>query len=211
MTDEDYFPTSGELVTVSGETKEVEKQHLRPPELLKKFNYDPSQYVLYETDRDERIPEGKKLNLAEKTVFDAIPEDTAYGNTLVDPFLEAEVESLESYYEVDIDTEAENRFTHVIVRNFPIPADTYNKQKTDTMIRVPENYPVAAPDWVYVDTDLRLEGGQSLQKSHGERVDGWQALSWHINTLAGIEWEPYETDLKWYLETVVEGRLRQGD
>lgn len=204
--------TDKQLVTVSQETKEVDQQYIKPAELLKKYEFDPGQYVLYRTENDERVPEGEKIDLTEENVFDAIPEDTAYGDELIDPFLQDHIETLENQYEVDVDTGAESKFTHVIVRDFPIPSNAYNMETTDTMIRVHENYPIKPLDWVYVETDLRLKRGGSLKNSHGQRrVSGWQALSWHISSMSGVEWEPYETDLKWYLENVVTGRLRQGN
>lgn len=209
--DEDDEETDDYEVTVSGETKVLDQQHIEPIELLRTFEYDPNQYVLYPPDEDERVPKDSEINLAEENVFDAIPVDTAYGSTQLDDVLAADLETLRGNHDVDVDTEAEAQFTHVIVRDYRIPSDAYNTNTTDVMIRVHENYPQKAPDWVYVDEDLRLEGGGELRKSRDDQVRGWLALSWHINKLDGIEWEPYETDLKWYLETVANGRLRQGD
>jgi hypothetical protein len=198
-------------VTVSGETKVLDQQRIKPIELLRTFDYDPNQYVLYPPDEDERVPKDSEIDLAEENVFDAIPVDTAYGSTQLDDVISVDIEILREKHDVDIDTDAESQFTHVIVRDYAIPSDAYNKQTTDVMIRVHENYPQKAPDWVYVDKNLQLEGGGQLRKSRDDQVRGWLALSWHINRLDGIEWEPYETDLEWYLETVVKGRLRQGD
>lgn len=198
-------------VTVSGETKLLDQQYIKPIELLRTFDYDPNQYVLYPPDEDERVPKDSEINLAEENVFDAIPVDTAYGSTQLDDVISVDIEILREKHDVDIDTDAESQFTHVIVRDYSIPSDAYNKQTTDVMIRVHENYPQKAPDWVYVDKNLQLEGGGQLRKSRDDQVRDWLALSWHINRLDGIEWEPYETDLEWYLETVVKGRLRQGD
>lgn len=209
--DEEDEETDGYEVTVSGETKVLDQQRIEPIELLRTFEYDPNQYVLYPPDEDERVPKDSEINLAEENVFDAIPVDTAYGSTQLDGVLAANIEALRENHDVDVDTEAEAQFTHVIVRDYQIPSDAYNKETTDVMIRVHENYPQKAPDWVYVDEDLHLDDGGELRKSRDDQVRGWLALSWHINKLAGIEWEPYETDLEWYLETVANGRLRQGD
>ena len=198
-------------VTVSGEAKMLDQQRIKPIELLRTFDYDPNQYVLYPPDEDERVPKDSEIDLAEENVFDAIPVDTAYGSTQLDDVISVDIEILRKKHDVDIDTNAESQFTHVIVRDYAIPSNAYNKQTTDVMIRVHENYPQKAPDWVYVDENLQLKGGGQLRKSRDDQVRGWLALSWHINRLDGIEWEPYETDLEWYLETVVKGRLRQGD
>jgi len=208
--DDDEEP-DGYEVTVSGETKVLDQQLIEPIELLRTFDYDPNQYVLYPPDDDERVPKDSEINLAEDNVFDAIPVDTAYGSMQLDDVLAADIDILREKHDVDVDTEAEAQFTHVIVRDYAIPSDAYNKQTTDVMIRVHENYPQKAPDWVYVDEDLQLKRGGELRKSRDDQVRGWLALSWHINKLDGIDWEPYETDLEWYLETIVNSRLRQGD
>lgn len=209
--EEDDEEIDGYKVTVSGETEVLDEQHIEPIELLRTFDYDPNQYVLYPPDEDERIPKDSEIDLEEANVFDAIPVDTAYGSTQLDDVLSADIETLRENHEVDVDTEAEAQFTHVVVRDYQIPSDAYNKQTTDVMIRVHENYPQKAPDWVYVDEDLRLEDGGEVRKSRNDQVRGWLALSWHVNKLGGVEWEPYETGLEWYLETIVTGRLRQGD
>lgn len=209
--EEDDEDVDGYEVTVSSETKVLDQRLIEPIELLREFDYDPNQYVLYPPDEDERVPKDSEINLAENNVFDAIPVDTAYGSTQIDDVLQADIDELQDDYEVDVKSDAEAQFTHVIVREFSIPSDAYNKQTTDVMIRVHENYPQKAPDWVYVDEDLRLDGGGELRKSRDDQVRGWLALSWHINKLDGVEWEPYETGLKWYLETIVKSRLRQGD
>ena len=201
----------GYEVTVSGETKVLDQRTISPVDLLREFEYDPNQYVLYPPDEDERIPKGAELDLAERNEFDAIPADTAYGSTQLDEVLEGHIDDLRGGHEVDVDTEAEAQYTHVIIRDYPIPSEAYNKETTDVMIRVHQNYPQKAPDWVYVDEDLQLANGGQLQKAKTNQVRGWLALSWHINKLDGVQWKPYETDLRWYLDTIVSGRLRQGN
>ncbi|WP_276278793.1 E2/UBC family protein [Haloarcula regularis] len=162
--DEDDEETDGYEVTVSGETKVLDQQYIEPIELLRTFEYDPNQYVLYPPDEDDRVPKDSDINLAEENVFDAIPVDTAYGSTQLDDVLAADIEVLRENHEVDVDTEAEAQFVHVTVRDYQIPSDAYSADTTDVMIRVHENYPQKAPDWVYVDEDLRLEGGGELSE-----------------------------------------------
>lgn len=201
----------GYEVTVSGETKVLDQRTISPIDLLREFEYDPNQYVLYPPNDDERIAKSAELDLAEQNEFDAIPADTAYGSTQLDEVLESHIGGLREDHEVDVDTEAEAQFTHVIIRDYPIPSEAYNKETTDVMIRVHQNYPQKAPDWVYVDEDLQLANGGKLQKAKTNQVRGWLALSWHINKLDGVQWKPYETDLRWYLDTIVSGRLRQSN
>ena len=211
LIDEEEDDNEGYEVTVSGETKVLDQRTISPVDLLREFDYDPNQYVLYPPNEDERIPKNAELDLADQNEFDAIPVDTAYGSTQLDDVLRAHIEALREDYEVDVDAEAEAQFTHVIIRDYSIPSKAYNKDRTNVMIRVHQNYPQKAPDWVYVDEDLELANGGQPQKANADQVRGWLALSWHINQLNGVEWEPYETDLRWYLDTIVSGRLRQGN
>lgn len=164
--DDEDDDIEGYEVTVSGETKVLNQRTISPVDLLREFEYDPNQYVLYPIDEDERIPKGEDLDLAERNEFDAIPADTAYGSTQLDEVVEKHVDELREDYEVDVDAEAEAQFTHVIIRDYPIPSEAYNKETTDVMIRVHQNYPQKAPDWVYVDEDFQLANGGQPQKAN---------------------------------------------
>ena len=48
--EEDDSESDGYEVTVSGETKRLEERYIDPIDLLREFEYDPNQYVLYPPD-----------------------------------------------------------------------------------------------------------------------------------------------------------------
>lgn len=129
--------------------------------------------------------------------------------------VEQEVEDLRSDYTVDVEEDADQnpeKFTHVIVRDWPIPSDEYNKDMTDVMIRVPDGYPNKPPDWIHVDEDLTLSNGEQLRNAKPNRIPNWLSLSYHPKQVKDdFEWQPYEHDLRWYLEVIVAMRFRQED
>lgn len=132
--------------------------------------------------------------------------------------IEFEVADLRERYEVDVDGGAEPTFMHVIVRDWPIPSDAYTKETTDTLIRVPQKYPNQAPDWIFVEPDLRVvETGERPKDSYHDNTDGqvklngWLALSYHVTRLDNFQWQPYETDLLWYVDVFTAMRFRNGD
>jgi hypothetical protein len=219
------------VVQVSHETFVPDEFVMTPSEILEAAGFDKADYLLYHgADADEEEPhieKGTQVDLREHHIFSAIPDETGYGGATSDDSeggglptgLAAEVEELRKDYDVDVDSDAEAGFYHVIVRDYPVPVAAYNKESTDTLIRVPENYPEQAPDWVYVDEDFRVAGGDLPRKAQTPKtnpnntpvLDDWVSLSWHISNLPSVTWQPYQHDLRWYLETIVRGRLEQGD
>lgn len=218
------------VVHVSHETFVPEKFVMTPSEILEAAGFDKADYLLYHgadaEEEDPHIEKGTSVDLREHSVFSAIPDETGYGGAVsgdseddsLPTGLAAEVEDLREDYDVDVEPDAEAGFYHVVIRDYPVPVNAYNKGSTDTLIRVPENYPEQAPDWVYVDKDFRVANGDLPRKAQTPEtnpnnnpvLEGWVSLSWHISNLS-ITWKPYQHDLRWYLETIVRGRLEQGD
>ncbi|WP_273837158.1 E2/UBC family protein [Halococcus sp. PRR34] len=225
------------IVKVSHRTFVPDEYVMEPDEILEEAGFDRADYLLYygvdAEEEDPHIEKETEVDLREHHVFTAIPDETGYGGTAPDEEaddnskpnadlpagLAHEVADLREDYDVDVDTEAEGQYVWVIVRDYPVPSDTYNKNQTDTLIRVPENYPEQPPDWVYVDEDFRLANGNVPKNgnryednpSARDILEGWMSLSWHIRSLSGVKWIPYETGLRWYLDTIVRGRLRTGE
>jgi hypothetical protein len=216
----------GELiVVVNEEEKDAPERFMTPLEIVRLFDYDPDNVVLYKArdiqdgsqEGDQFLPRDEDIDLRDLNRFACLPSETPYGATADDQTDEIEndalrqdIERLREEYAVDVQDDAKGNFTQVIVRDWPIPSDAYNKDRTDVMIRVPQGYPQQHPDWVYVEEDLKLASGGWPKKHNRDRVPGWLALSWHINKLEHVSWVPYETDLKWYLDTFCDHRLRQG-
>jgi hypothetical protein len=225
------------VVKVSHKTFVPDKYVMGPSAILEEADFDRADYLLYygadAKEEDPHIEKGTEVDLREHHVFTAIPDETGYGGTAPDKEtddgnepdvdlpagLAHEIADLREDYDVDVDTEAEAQYVWVIVRDYPVPSDAYNKDRTDTLIRVPENYPEQPADWVYVDEDFRLANGEVPKNgnryednpSANDILEGWMSLSWHIRSLNGVEWVPYETGIRWYLDTIVRGRLRTGE
>jgi archaellum component FlaC len=218
------------VVHVGSETFVPDEYIMIPREILREVDKDPNDYLLYygpdADEGDDEITRRTEIDLREHNVFSLIPDEVGYGASSDTPEdgadlpagLAAEIKNLREDYEVDVDTAAEPNFTHVIVRDFPVPSDAYNRDEADVMIRVPSAYPEQAPDWVYVEEGFRLENGDLPKKARTPEtnngsavIEGWVSFSWHINNLQSENWIPYESDLRYYLESIIQGRLAQGD
>jgi len=225
---EDQSKESDELIIeVNEEEKEAPERFMTPLEIVRFFDYDPDNVVLYKArdiekdgsrEDDQFLPRDEEIDLRELNRFACLPSETPYGaaadgpvDALDNDALVTDIGRLREEYEVDIEDDSKGNYTQVIVRNWPIPSDAYTHDRTDVMIRVPRGYPQKPPDWVYVEPDLQLEDGGYPRKHNKDRVSGWLALSWHVNKLDEVSWVPYETDLKWYLDTFCDLRLRQGE
>lgn len=228
------------LVEVNQRTFVPEEFVMEPSEILQTAGFDQADYLLYHgpdaEEDDPHIEKDTEVDLRDHHVFTAIPDETGYGGATsgdqddgdqdddlaeLSTGLAHEVRDLRDDYDVDVivNPEDDESYTYIIIRDIDIPSDGFNNDTTDTLIRVPDNYPNQAPDWVYVDEDLRLADGSmpkkgNLHENHRSQqsiLEGWLSLSWHISKLDGVEWVPYQTDLRWYLDTIVRGRLRTGE
>lgn len=221
----DDEPTGELFIEVNEERKEAPDRFMAPLEIVRLFDYDPDNVVLYKArdiedgsrEGDQFLPRDEDIDLRDLNRFACLPSETPYGAATDNPIDELEndtlrqdVERLREEYEVEVQDDPGGNYTQVIVRDWPIPSDAYNKEETDVMIRVPHGYPQKHPDWVYVEEDLRVDSGGRPRKHNQNRVPEWLALSWHVNKLQDVSWVPYETDLKWYLDTFCDHRLRQG-
>ncbi len=79
----------------------------------------------------------------------------------------------------------------LVMKNFEVSADIYDRAQTDLMIRIPQGYPMAALDMFYVDPPLKLKNGSYPQaatvfEDHAGRK--WQRFSRHLND-ANSPWQ----------------------
>jgi hypothetical protein len=215
------------VIEVNEEEKEPPERFMTPLEIVRLFEYDPDNVVLYKAraieedgsrEGDQYLPRDQEIDLRKLNRFACLPSETPYGaaaddslDDLENEALATDINRLREEYEVDVEDDPKGNFTQVIVRDWPIPSDAYTKDRTDVMIRVPHGYPQQHPDWVYVEENLKLQSGGWPRKHNRDRAKGWLALSWHVNKLNEVTWVPYETDLKWYLDTFCDLRLRQGE
>ncbi len=71
----------------------------------------------------------------------------------------------------------------LVIRNYPLHPERYEPARTDLMIRIPAQYPLAQLDMFYVAPEVRLKGGSYPQNAEvfeeflGRR---WQRFSRHL-------------------------------
>lgn len=83
----------------------------------------------------------------------------------------------------------------LVVKNYPVNGDQFDRSATDLMIRIPAQYNNAALDMFYADPPLRLKSGAYPPAAeHFETHSGrnWQRFSRHFNTpwRAGVDGLP---------------------
>jgi hypothetical protein len=80
------------------------------------------------------------------------------------------------------------QFDWVLIPEYELPRNRYNKSHTVLMFRIPPGYPSTGPDDFFVDNDLRLVGGGTAggfnsgsQSSSGPApiAGDWGWFSWH--------------------------------
>jgi len=115
------------------------------------------------------------------------------------PQLSQELDLLRSQgYTIDV-CEENNSFC-VCFKDYALPKDAWNKEKTDLLIIVQIAYPNAQLDMFWVTPDLLLANGQKpqagdVQESHCGRQ--WQRFSWHPQ-----KWNPARDNIITYLELI---------
>jgi len=76
----------------------------------------------------------------------------------------------------------------VHIRDYPLPAGRYNRERTQLLFLVPVGYPNTGPDCFFVDSDLRLADGSMPPgfNAGGDSSSGpsplpgsWGWFSWH--------------------------------
>jgi hypothetical protein len=85
----------------------------------------------------------------------------------------------------------------VLIPDYPLPPDRYNKERTKLLFVIPPGYPNTGPDDFFVDADLRLkDGGQPPGLNPGSNSSSgpaplpgeWAWFSWHP-----ASWRPAAT------------------
>ncbi|MBI4167595.1 MAG: hypothetical protein HY515_01420 [Candidatus Aenigmarchaeota archaeon] len=85
----------------------------------------------------------------------------------------------------------------VLIPDYPLPPNRYNKERTQLLFTIPAGYPNTGPDDFFVDGDLRLSGGAeppglrigSNSSSGPAPIPGnWAWFSWHP-----VRWKPTAT------------------
>ena len=120
------------------------------------------------------------------------------------PLLQEHIKSLEEEghkIEVNINSEI-----HIVFKDYKIPSNIWNRDKTDLLVITHPTYPNAKMDMFWVDPPISLKSGKKAQAAEAiENKIGknWQRFSWHIGS-----WNPAHDNLITYLD-VVNDRLRR--
>jgi hypothetical protein len=100
-------------------------------------------------------------------------------------------------------------FVNVIIRNFRLSAK-YALSKTDLLLRLPPNFPMAKPDMFWTFPHVRLAGGSFPPQADVLDVilEGrqWQRWSRH---LADTQWRPGRDNLRVFLG-IIRQELQEG-
>lgn len=109
------------------------------------------------------------------------------------------------------DVTEENMKIYIIYRNYPLPADIYNTDKTDLLIFTTPHYPNAGFDMFWVKPDVMLKNntpprnGEALEPHLGQQ---WRRFSYHPYQNKG--WNPSEDSVISFM-AYVQQRLQKGD
>ncbi len=84
--------------------------------------------------------------------------------------------------QVCFEAEQVGALVHVVVHEYALPQG-YRPSVVDLLLRLPVNFPLAAPDMFWTDPEVRLSsGGYPAASSHFEEYGGrrWQRWSRHF-------------------------------
>lgn len=95
----------------------------------------------------------------------------------------------------------------MVFKNYPIPANIWDRDKVDLLVITHPTYPNAKMDMFWVDPAISLKSGAQAKAVSPENKCGktWQRFSWHVNT-----WNPAHDNVITYLN-VVNDRLRRNE
>ena len=91
----------------------------------------------------------------------------------------------------------------LVLSDFAVAADLYDRDKTDLMIRIPAQYNIAGLDMFYVSPELKLSATGSYPdrashfETHIERR--WQRFSRHLTT---TPWRPGVDGLRMFMALI---------
>lgn len=107
-------------------------------------------------------------------------------------------------YTVEEVTEGGSVMTHLVIHDYELPAG-FNISKTKLLLRLPTDFPDAAPDMFWVEPEVRLTATNSYpaQADQFQEWPGfsgrWQRFSRHFQ---GQAWRPGVDDLQTWLGAI---------
>jgi hypothetical protein len=115
------------------------------------------------------------------------------------PLLSEDLARLAALVGCEVELLRQDELLGVVLREFELPPDIYNKTCSDVLLQTTTQYPASAMDMFWVEPELTLKdgripaGGESLENHFGSL---WRRYSWHRNT----PWEPGRDDLLGHFE-----------
>ena len=100
---------------------------------------------------------------------------------------------------------------NILFKEFPLPLDLYNHEKTDLLIFTTPHYPNAGFDMFWTDEDLRLKNDSiPKQAEHVEVLLGKSRRRFSYHPYQKIPWNPADDNIESFVG-YVQQRLRNGD
>lgn len=119
------------------------------------------------------------------------------------PLLEEHIVQLRSQgYNIEVKEDSE---ICIIFKDYPVPSNIWNCDKTDLLVVTHPTYPNAKMDMFWVNPPITLKSGAQAQAVSPETRCGgsWLRFSWHVQS-----WNPAHDNLITYLN-VVDDRLKR--
>ena len=124
----------------------------------------------------------------------------------IPPLLQEHIKILEREgHKIEIHVDFE---IHIIFKDYKIPAQIWDRHKTDLLVITHPTYPNAKMDMFWVNPSISLKSGKKAQAAdtiEGKLGINWLRFSWHVQS-----WNPGKDNLITYLD-VVNDRLRRDE
>ncbi len=183
----------GITVTINGKAFEFANPHQTGRSLKARAGI-PSTDVLFRhrPGEDEVIPDDARIRLECDDKFHSSPPAN-YGNGIALAARDVGHPIFETARQPD-------GWTFLTVADYPLPAG-FVPRAIRLLIKLPPQFPDAAPDMFWVTPNVRLEVGTAPQGTSAEMLMGseWQRFSWHLQPGA---WRPGFSTLRDYMRCV---------
>ena len=129
------------------------------------------------------------------------------GDTMqIPPLLQEHIEVLENKgHKIEVTVNSE---IHIVFKDYKIPGNVWNQNKTYLLVITHPTYPNAKIDMFWVSPPISLRSGRAAQGADTITPmlgKNWQQFSWHVSS-----WSPGTDNLITYLD-VINARLRKDE
>lgn len=124
----------------------------------------------------------------------------------IPPLLQEHIKILEREgHKIEIHVDSE---IHIVFKDYKIPAQIWDQNKTDLLVITHPTYPNAKMDMFWVNPPISLKSDKTVQAADTTEDKlgiNWLRFSWHVQS-----WNPGKDNLITYLD-VVNDRLRRDE